>query len=595
MLSAKRSRNADGGKVSAPKNFIGAGVSGILMNSPRTLGRAVSAAARVPFAALLRPPSSREGLWNRLSLALMLAAAVLVVLTFRGYGVTWDEDVQNWYGNLVLNYYLSLLGEMRAPNWLLLYKYGDLYNYGAAFDLTTAVFNRFSPLGVYETRHLLNGFVGVLGLAGCWKLGRALGGPRAGFLAALFLALTPNYYGQMFNNPKDIPFAVGFAWSIYYLVRILPELPRPRMRLVAKLGVAIGLTMAVRIGGLLLLCYLGLMLCLFGLWQAIAARRLSMLIETGWTSLWHVFVPATAIAHPLEALAVFSHEIFPAKTLFDGALLSASDLPWQYLPTYIGLALPELTLALLLAAPVVAAVALFRRESWQIRPVLGRFMLGFSIVFPIAYAIADKAVLFDGMRHFIFVLPSIAAAAALVADIALRRLATLPYRQPVYAALGLYGMAHLSIMVMLHPDQYVYYNGFVGGVAGAEHRFKLDYWANSFAESVRGLENHLRKQYGADFEEREFTVAVDGPPTPARYYFPPNFRPVTQAKGADFVIGFTIADADRYLSDLPIYRVVRMGALLSVVIDHRQFLAAERATREPFGATPHHPPVSAYP
>jgi Dolichyl-phosphate-mannose-protein mannosyltransferase len=582
------------------------------MDSPRTLGRVVSAAARTPFAALLRPPTTREGLWNRLSLALMLVVAVLVVLTFRSYGVTWDEDVQNWYGNLVLNYYLSLLGEMRAPNWLLLYKYGDLYNYGAAFDLTAAVFNRLSPLGVYETRHLLNGCVGILGLAGCWKLGRALGGPRAGFLAALFLALTPNYYGQMFNNPKDIPFAVGFAWSIYYLIRILPELPRPRMRLVAKLGIAIGLTMAVRIGGLLLLCYLALMLGLFGLWQAIAARRVRVLIETGWTGLWRVFLPATAIAypmmlafwpwaqaapvaHPLEALAVFSHEIFPAKTLFDGALLSASDLPWQYLPTYIGLALPELTLALLLAAPVVAAVALFRRESRQIRPVLGRFLLGFSIVFPIAYAIADKAVLFDGMRHFIFVLPSIAAAAALVADVALRRLAGLPYRQPVYAALGLYGMAHVSIMVMLHPDQYVYYNGFIGGVAGAEHRFKLDYWANSFAESVRGLENHLRKQYGADFEEREFTVAVDGPPTPARYFFPPNFRPVTQAKGADFVIGFTIADADRYLSDLPIYRVMRMGALLSVVVDHRQFLAAERATREPFGATTRNPPISAYP
>ena len=38
-----------------------------------------------------------------------------------------------------------------------------------------------------------------------------------------------------------------------------------------------------------------------------------------------------------------------------------------------------------------------------------------------------------------------------------------------------------------------------------------------------------------------------------------------------------------------------MGALLSVVVDHRQFLAAERATREPFGATMRHPPVSAYP
>ena len=53
--------------------------------------------------------------------------------------------------------------------------------------MAAAAINRLSPFGTYETRHLLNGLVGVLGLVGAWKLGRALGGPRAGFIAALFL------------------------------------------------------------------------------------------------------------------------------------------------------------------------------------------------------------------------------------------------------------------------------------------------------------------------------------------------------------------------------------------------------------------------
>jgi hypothetical protein len=199
----------------------------------------------------------------------------------------------------------------------------------------------------------------------------------------------------------------------------------------------------------------------------------------------------------------------------------------------------------------------------------------------VVYAIAVKAVLFNGMRHFIFVLPPIAVSAALVAELGLRRLAAFEYRRPVYAALGLYGLAHVAIMVMLHPDEYVYYNGFVGGVAGAENKFKLDYWANSYAEAVRGMEDYLRKQYGADFEEREFTVAVEGPPVSARYYFPPNFRQVVDPKDADFVIGFTIDDADHYLTDLPVFRVMRMGALLSVVVDHREFLAEQRIAHQP--------------
>ncbi|HEY1798762.1 MAG TPA: glycosyltransferase family 39 protein [Stellaceae bacterium] len=538
--------------------------------------------------------TSEERLWGGLSLAVLGVTTVLVLLTFRDYGVTWDEDVHNWYGHFALNYYLSGFTDHRALH------FQDLINYGAAFDMTAALLNKFSPLGIYETRHLLNGLVGVVGLAGAWKVGRTLGGPRAGFLAMLFLVLTPNYYGQMFNNPKDIPFAVGGIWSAYYMVRILPTLPRPKWRLVVKLGVAAGFAMGVRVGGLLFLCYLGLILALSGIWQAIAARSVKVLLDAAWASLVRVFLPAAAIAYammlvfwpwaqrdpldnPLSALAVFSHQAFPFNTLFDGKFVPASNLPWEYLPTYIAIALPELTLVLIALAPIVAAVA-FWRGARRREIVLSRFLIAFLIVFPIGYAIAITAVLFDGMRHFIFTLPPIAVAAALIADMAQTRLARFRFRAPLYAALGAYGVMHVSIMVMLHPDQYVYYNAFVGGVDGAQRRFKLDYWANSYAEDVRGLEGVLRAQYGADFEDREFTVAVCGPATSARYFFPPNFRLTYKRAAADFFIAFTKDNCDQTLPGVPVYRVTRMGALLSEVIDRRQILADQRRMAQPIAA-----------
>jgi hypothetical protein len=445
-----------------------------------------------------------------------------------------------------------------------------------------------------------------------------LGGKRAGFFALIFLLLIPNYYGQMFNNPKDIPFAVGGVWASYYMVRILPSLPRPKLRLVVKLGLAIGLALGVRIGGLLFLCYLGLLLALSAGWQAAAARRLSVAVAAGWTSLWRVLLPAAAIGfammllawpwgqqspigNPLHALAFFSHQQFPYSTLFDGRFVSAADLPWDYLPTYIVLALPELVLALLIAAVVLAATGLARGlarpDLLQRRAVvLGLFLLGFSIVFPVAYAIMIKAVLFDGMRHFIFVLPPIAVAAALAMDRAVKMLSGLPYRQPIYAVLGLYGIAHVTTMVLLHPDQYVYYNAFVGGVDGAQRNFKLDYWANSYAEAVHGLETYLQNQYGAEFEEREFTVAVCGPPVSAKYYFPGNFRFVHRRETADFFIAFTKDNCDHALPGRPIYRVQRMGALLSVVLDRRDIVAEQLVAKRPLAhAVPRHPPAAAYP
>ncbi len=135
-------------------------------------------------------------------------------------------------------------------------------------------------------------------------------------------------------------------------------------------------------------------------------------------------------------------------------------------------------------------------------------------------------------------------------------------------------------MAMLHPNQYVYYNAFVGGVEGAQRKFKLDYWANSYAEAVQGLEDYLRAQYGANFEEREFTVAVCGPPISADYYFPPNFRFIRERASADFFIAFTKDNCDHSLPGRPLYRVERMGALLSVVLDRRD-LAERRIAKRP--------------
>ena len=526
--------------------------------------------------------------WDGAAFALFFVATILVLVTFQDYGVTWDEDVHHWYGVFVLEYYLSGFTDLRSLHWL------DLFNYGAAFDATAAALNRVSPFGTYETRHLLNGVVGVVGLVGTWKLGRALAGPRAGFIAVLFLLLTPNYYGQMFNNQKDIPFAAGTVWSIYYLVRILPALPRPRWSLIAKLGLACGLTLGVRVGGLLLLAYLGLLLGLFTLWRGVETRDIKVFFVQGFGNLGRVFIPVLVIAypvmlffwpwaqqspidHPLDALATFSHETFPFRTLFAGQYFPASDLPWSYLPVHILLALPELVLLLLAVSPFVAIWALRHKLAARDRTVvLSRFIVAFAILFPVGYAIAIKAVLFDGMRHFIFVLPLIAAISALVADRALDQFTVPRRRRIALGALAVYGFTHVVIMARLHPDEYVYYNALIGGTEGAQGLFKLDYWANSYAEAVHGLHDYLKAEYGADFNDHDFTVAVCGPPGSASYYFPPNFIYTNDRENADFFIAFTKDECDKSLPGREVFRVERMGSLLSLVLDRRDIVAGAR-------------------
>ena len=105
---------------------------------------------------------------------------------------------------------------------------GNLPYYGGSFDLAMAMINRVSPFGTYETRHLFSGLVGLIGLFAAWRLGERLRGPSAGFLTLALLATVPAYYGHMFINPKDMPFAAAMCVVLLSICGVLEEWPRPR-------------------------------------------------------------------------------------------------------------------------------------------------------------------------------------------------------------------------------------------------------------------------------------------------------------------------------------------------------------------------------
>src|SRR5262249_39739558 len=156
------------------------------------------------------------------------------------YGITWDEGMHNRYGRRVVRWYTSLGGDTGAtdPN--------GLYFYGGLFELAAYGAERVSPLGLYETRHLVNVLFRFVGFVAAWGLGAHLGGPAAGFLSAFFLALTPAFYGHAFANPKDIPLASLFALAAWVALRASERGLALGWREALPSGVAIGLAAGVR-------------------------------------------------------------------------------------------------------------------------------------------------------------------------------------------------------------------------------------------------------------------------------------------------------------------------------------------------------------
>ncbi|UEM02519.1 glycosyltransferase family 39 protein [Skermanella rosea] len=525
-----------------------------------------------------------RSLFDDLALGLLLSLGVLIVLTFSNYGIIWDEEVQRTYGLLLLDYYGSGLRDLSA------FGYDNLYLYGGGFDMAAALLERVSPVGAYETRHLLGGMVGLLGMAGTWRLARLVGGERTGFLALLLLALLPAYYGHMFSNPKDIPFACGMVWCLHLSALILRELPRPRWGLVLGFGIVLGLTLGTRIGGVLAVFFLGAAV-LGHLGRVAALRRgiapagrqavtIALRLLPALPVAWLVMVLVWPWAHldflnPVRAFLKFSAFPWPNEVLYGGRWIPADELPATYLPTMLGLQLPELLLAGLVAAAWYGFRAL-------VRPPLAvdgtrRLQVGLvalAAVFPVAYALASHPVLYNGFRHFLFVLPPLAIVAALgfdrlwaaVADNRSRlraRLLALPFTAAV--------VAQVWTMAALHPYEYVYYNRIAGGIAGAEWRYELDYWGAALREAALALDEYVANERGGRIGTAErVRVFVCGHPTSAMYFLPPQFRLVGEPEQADFLVSWTQAGCNFTMFGQVVAEVQRFGVTLAVVKDLRE-------------------------
>jgi hypothetical protein len=118
------------------------------------------------------------------------------------------------------------------------------------------------------------------------------------------------------------------------------------------------------------------------------------------------------------------------------------------------------------------------------------------------------------LRHFLFVIPAIAALAGIGLDRVMTALAT---RSRLVAAGGLAAVTaglvwNGVILVRLHPYEYLFYNPVVGGLQGASRRYDLDYWFASMPEAIGVLEAYLRHAAPADAmaPSQVYSVAVCG-------------------------------------------------------------------------------------
>jgi len=520
---------------------------------------------------------------NMLAMGVFLIVGVLIFATFQDYGISWDEMLQNVYGIKLLEYYTSGFENLGAFN------YSNLYLYGGFFDLVAAAFNRVSPFGVYETRHLLGGLIFLVGLIGGWRLTHLLAGKRAALIALVCLATTPLLYGHAFINPKDSPLAWLLIWVIYFGCRILMAPERASTGTIVGFGISLGLALGTRVIAVAFPAYIAAVLC-FSMWvQNFEARRAHTVGHQAWLYARPLIFAAPIALVPmamfwpwsvqsplnlLRAAEVFSNFEWRPLVLWGGQLLQSTNLPSGYITQILFLQLPEYVLVGCILTMIAAGVAVYRGGISLFATGKGRsyLFLALSAMVPVVAFMIMRPVAYNGIRHFLFVVPPLVILAGIGLDRALSTFAARGRTLTAGASLLLvFGIAwQIFSMVRVHPYEYVSYNSIIDGIRGAENRFELDYWGTSLAEASRGLADFVAKNHLTDGGKKA-KVFVCGDRTSAEYFLPKNIEVTDKLSLADFYMAINDPPC-RYHFDNPgkaIIAVQREDVTLSYVLDIR--------------------------
>jgi hypothetical protein len=449
-------------------------------------------------------------------LCFFLVLLVTGLSIFDDFGISWDERIQRQYGENVYSHVTR--GDHTL--WTDRHRY-----YGPVVEMSLYSLERALNLedtrDIYLMRHLMTFLIFYVGMVFFFLLGRKIFGSwQAGLLGCIFLALSPRVFAHAFYNSKDIPFMTVFIIGVYTLIRYLDA---AMVKRAAIHGAVCALLVDIRIVGILMpVLTLG-----FVLYNTIRVRAkgpdvirwlrgagvyLAFLIALTiamWPTLWRD--PLTNFIRVFEGMRNFPWE---APVLYLGAEVWSTQLPWHYIPVWIGISNPLVVIGFFGLGIGLATLVL--RKAGRPGGISRRdltVILAWLLV-PPCYSIVAHAVLYDAWRHMFFVYPALVLVAVAGAAYLWRSMGP---RVGVRAVKILRGLLVLVVGVSLgltagfmlrnHPHQNVYFNSVAGGVRGAHGRFDLDYWGLSYR---KGLEHILEAESG----ER---IAVYAATAPGRY------------------------------------------------------------------------------
>ena len=421
---------------------------------------------------------------------LIVMVALIGMLLADDYEMSWDEGVQRELnGGVVYNYVFN----NNSTNY---YQGSEKYH-GAwleflAYAIEKTV-NITDARDIFLFRHRFNFLLFCLGAwwfaSACKKLFKE---EWLAFLGLAVYFLSPRLFADAFYNSKDIPLFVFYMGVIKVMADYRDA---PVVKTIIKAGILTGLLIGLRITGIVAVPAVIGFLFLFlisGQLKAtkIVGHSLLFLVSTMlsvyacWPILW-----IKPFYHFHLAFVEMSYFPLIDSARYMNRFVYTNELPWHYVPVWIGITTP-LTYILL---SLVAAVYLVKELLLHFRSTIAKKAEWLTIFamwfFPVLAVIIGQSILYDGWRHLFFIYAPMLFFIVKGFELLGNEIRRNRYPKWIMPAFTLLVIAHVAAtMLWLHPYQNLYFNRLAGkDLAEIRPRYETDYWGLSFREAMHNL------------------------------------------------------------------------------------------------------------
>jgi len=517
---------------------------------------------------------------------ILLAANILVGLfVFRDYGLSWDEPLFYDYANA--------LGYAYSPTEWFSGHFDVDNSYGSSGDDHKTrgpayLFLAREPVYLLEAFgmdsasawHLVNFLFFQLGVYFLYRLSIRWMKPSAALAASAFFSWQPLLLGHAFINPKDPPFLVFFLGSVCLGFEMVDSIAQVAVhdgvegkklnRMILLAACFLGITTSIRVLGPLA----GLIVFIYFITRILQEQDLRVAVKPWfmfaaygliaiiimfitWPYLWE-----SPISRVIEVLKLMSDNPTTLSVLFAGDVYRAGELPRGYLPFMLATTLTEPVWILFIGGIFISYWKLITEHSLiksNKLTTLTLTLLWFILL--VAYVLIRRPSMYDGLRHFLFILPSVFIFTGFTYEFLIEHIATSWLRAGTIFALLLPGLAGIF---NLHPYEYTYYNSLIGGTSRAFRNYETDYWLTCYKESVEELEESLTEPFEL-YVHREAYIAA--------YYANQNTHvdelrgALDQVRSGDYVLVNTRTNEDRrvFKDAEPVLQIGRGDAVFCVI------------------------------